>query len=66
MGDYVNINKNNNINKKKILLNFILFNLLNNNYFKKYQLFIKYLIIFIKFKEYLKKEYKRLKKNIKL
>jgi len=36
MGDYVNINKNNNINKKKILLNFILFNLLNNNYFKKY------------------------------
>ena len=56
MGDYVNINKNNNINKKKILLNFILFNLLNNNYFKKYQLFIKYLIIFIKFKEYLKRK----------
>jgi hypothetical protein len=36
MKDHVSTNKDNNINKTSSPLSFILFNLFNNNYFKKY------------------------------
>ena len=36
IGDYINTNRNNNINKTFSLLSFTLLNLFNNNYFKRY------------------------------
>jgi hypothetical protein len=36
IGDHVNINRDNNINKTSSLLNFTLLNPFNNNYFERY------------------------------